>query len=773
MHALRRLTSCSVQALLAASVASLVAVPLLTGCSKNPDVAKREYVKSGDASMAKADYKTAVIQYRLAAQVDPQFGDAHYKLGQAYERLGDLPNAYKEFVRAADLLPQDAAVQKRAANYLLGAGQFSDAKTRAEHVLHDHPNDAEAQILVGNALAGLQDFDAAIQRLQDAERSDTVSPSAALSLGVVQQHRGDPAQAEEAFRKAVSIAPNAALPHLALANLYWSTGRPKDAEQELRTAIEREPKNRLANRAMMFVLITTGRGDAAEPYARTLAEATGNASSTAYAMAEYYLAVNQLTKAEPLLTQVAQGTSPEATAAKVRLAQVFMITRRTGDALRLVQEVLTAKPANAPARILKAQILLSDRQYAEAEAQLKTVLAADPHSVPATYWLAEAARAQGNLSDAARLLNETLQLQPSNAGVQLELAEIDLQTGHPDGAATVSYAVLKDRPTNLQATLLLAKALVAQGDVDGAEKHLRDAVSAGLTSPAILTTLGDIQRRKGNRSEAVRFYDQALTLNSAAIDPIRGLIAIDLETGHTDAALHRVDDVLAKWPKDGAALVLAATVYNATKRPDAAEHALKEAITVDPDSATAYAMLTALYVQQNRLTEALTDLDVAAGRAPQSAAGIDTMAGMVLEMQHRNQEAIGRYEKVLALNPRAAVAANNLAWLYAEGNGKLDVALQLSRTAKEILPNDPAVNDTLGWIYYKMQIYNLAIQAFEESARTDPKNYLFQYHLGLAYAKTGDNEKARKNLEMALKLNPNAAESSDARQVLKSLNPSS
>ena len=49
----------------------------------------------------------------------------------------------------------------------------------------------------------------------------------------------------------------------------------------------------------------------------------------------------------------------------------------------------------------------------------------------------------------------------------------------------------------------------------------------------------------------------------------------------------------------------------------------------------------------------------------------------------RSAEARGHFERAVQLNPRAAVAANNLAWDYANNGGNLDVALQLAQTAKK------------------------------------------------------------------------------------------
>jgi tetratricopeptide (TPR) repeat protein len=115
------------------------------------------------------------------------------------------------------------------------------------------------------------------------------------------------------------------------------------------------------------------------------------------------------------------------------------------------------------------------------------------------------------------------------------------------------------------------------------------------------------------------------------------------------------------------------------------------------------------------------------------------------------------------------VAANNLAWMTAETGGNLDVALQLAQTATRRLPDHPAVQDTLGWIYYKKGLATLAVPPFEKSIEKDPKDPVYYYHLGLAYARSGDSPKARQALQQALKMAPNFRGAADARQVLASL----
>jgi tetratricopeptide (TPR) repeat protein len=107
------------------------------------------------------------------------------------------------------------------------------------------------------------------------------------------------------------------------------------------------------------------------------------------------------------------------------------------------------------------------------------------------------------------------------------------------------------------------------------------------------------------------------------------------------------------------------------------------------------------------------------------------------------------YEKVLAINPRFAGAANNLAWVLSEHGGDKDKALALAQTAKELAPEDPQVSDTLGWILYRRGVHQRALALLKESAAKLPGNPQIQYHLGMVSAQLGDKEAARKALAIA------------------------
>ena len=115
--------------------------------------------------------------------------------------------------------------------------------------------------------------------------------------------------------------------------------------------------------------------------------------------------------------------------------------------------------------------------------------------------------------------------------------------------------------------------------------------------------------------------------------------------------------------------------------------------------------------------------------------------------------------------PTTAVASNNLAWLYANSGGNLDVALGLAQVAKKALPEQPEVNDTLGWVYYRKGLFPQAIRAFDQSIQKDPNNPHYLYHLGLAHSGNGDGNLARRSMLKALELNPKFDGADEARQV--------
>jgi tetratricopeptide (TPR) repeat protein len=107
--------------------------------------------------------------------------------------------------------------------------------------------------------------------------------------------------------------------------------------------------------------------------------------------------------------------------------------------------------------------------------------------------------------------------------------------------------------------------------------------------------------------------------------------------------------------------------------------------------------------------------------------------------------------------------------MLADQDKDMNEALNLARLAKESLPNDPNVMDTLGWVYYKKGLYDSAIAEFTDCLEKMPDNATVIYHLGMAYYQKGDLEKARMELKKALKLDKNFSGADQAKKILTEL----
>jgi tetratricopeptide (TPR) repeat protein len=133
------------------------------------------------------------------------------------------------------------------------------------------------------------------------------------------------------------------------------------------------------------------------------------------------------------------------------------------------------------------------------------------------------------------------------------------------------------------------------------------------------------------------------------------------------------------------------------------------------------------------------------------------------------QKAQELYQKALQVQPENPLAANNLAYLMLEHGGNVDVALSLAQVARSALPDLPATAGTLAWAYYQKGAFALAIGLLEDAIKKAPQNPTYHYHLGLAYQKSNNREKAKSHLEHALQINPNYPHASEIRKALSEL----
>jgi tetratricopeptide (TPR) repeat protein len=748
-------------------VASIgIALTLSAACGKaNPD----ELLAKGNEFSAKRMWTEAILQYRMAVQADPRRGDVRGKLADAYFANRETASALREAVVAADLLPSDAAAQVRAGNLLLLAGQFEDARGRAEKAVVADPKNVEAIVLMANAMAGLKDLDGASTEFQEAIALRPQSDDLYASAGLVQLARGDRKAAEATFRKAIEIAPNSAQARVSLAGFMWADDRLAEAEALLKEAIALDPKSLTANRAFGVFLTANKRGAEAEPYFKAIAEAVGT-DQARLALADFYLGQGRYDEAATLLQ--AGAAKPETfETATVRLAAIEARRNNAAGARVLIQSILERTPKFMPARLFDLRLRFAAGQFDDVLAAGATIVQDDPHSRHA----AEAHLLMGHVEttrdrhdDALEHYEQALGLSPRSPAVALALAQLHYRLGRPERVESYARQVLASEPKNPVARTLLVRARLARSDDSGAAAEIASLERDFPNSVAVMNLIAARHLAAGRVDVARALYTKVAAAAPDDLEALGALSSIDLNAKRFKEASGRIEQALRRMPHTSDLLVISAVTFARLGDTGRAEDLLKEAINKEPARLLAYSQLAELYARQNRLADARDHFREVVKRDPRSV-GANTMLGMVLHMQGDLKGAEEQYGRTLAIDSEAAVAANNLAWMLMESNRNLDQALQLAQTAIRKLPEDPHVNDTIGWIYYRKSMFSPAIRHLEASVARDPANPVAQYHLGMALYQNGDLEKAKKALERALATNTTFSGVEEAKKTLLDL----
>jgi putative PEP-CTERM system TPR-repeat lipoprotein len=741
----------------------LALVTLIAGCAFDAESRKQRYFESGNKYFAEGKYSHAAIEYQNALGIDATFGEARKQLALSHARIGDITRAREEYVRAADVLTQDVNLQLTAGAYLLSAGQAQEAAARADIALKLDPNNIQAHLLRGNALAGLRSFDEAIEAVEQAIRLDPSRGATLTHLGRLELAQGRQVEAEGALKKAVSLSPNAIETHLALGSFYWATNRPVEAEAAFRDALRLQPESIDANRAMAAMMLATGKGGEAESYLVRIADTTKNPGAVLM-LADYYIVSGQAKQAITRLESI--GAESRNTAFDERLARAYAVAGDRAKAKAILDETLTRDPASVSALLLKGQLLVDEGKRDDAFATIRAAATADPASADAQFALGKQYAERGDNAAAETAFREVLRINPRAAAAQVEIGRLELLAGDAKQAVRTAEEASRNQPGSLSARVMLVRGLLASRDLVRAEREIAVLRKAFPMASTVHTQAGTLALLRNDAPGARAAFERAGSLDPRALDALAGLVAVDIKAGDNRAATARLEERIKADPS-AEVFMLAGRTYWTIGNLASAEQSFKQAIEVNPSVLAPYSMLGRLYVEQRKLDQALAEFDALSKRQSKPVGAL-TMSGIILQAKGNLPEARRRFEDALSLDSRAGIAANNLAWLHAESGENLDEALQLAQTATAATPDTPAYMDTLGWVYYKKRLPQMAIPLFTRCVEKVPAHGPYSYHLGLALMQAGEVERAKTAFQTALKAGVGTTAAEDIRRILNS-----
>jgi tetratricopeptide (TPR) repeat protein len=779
----------------------LIAAFMLGACT-TPEKAKAQHVARGQALLKDKRFQEAVLEFRGALQIDEKLADAHLGLANAYEGLQRYQEAFEEMRQTVELDPNNLDVRVRLGNYyLVGAKQspaaLGEAERLAKQVLEKDPNHIEGHILMGSILFAQEKKQEALAELNRAVELNPQRVESYLSLARFYVQTNDIAGAEAIYQRAISISSGSAMAHYEYGKFLVGAQRLDQAEAEFQQAVQAEPQNREAQFILASFYLVNKQFDKAEAAYKSLAELDKDKPEGRSVLADFYSSVGRLDDAIAIYKEVLTK-SPDYNQAHYRLAEIMLTRSDLAGAKNEVEAVLKNDRNDRQALILRARIGMQAGQISDlklAIEDLREVLRQEPDSRAGLFFMAEASFRLGQIDQARAFATDLTHNYPDYLPAQLMEVQINLASGDPKGAiklaATLQDRLAKaapDRDTSPQMLAeLKAKTLIAHGS---AALQLRDTKTARAdflaahdiapSSADIDVDLAMVSLAEGKADEAIGFYNNALGIDGAHFNALRGLTNIYAAQKKTADAHARLDQAIAVQPKNASLHFLKGRIYGFELNAQAAEAEFRRALEIDGNYLAAYSALAALFVNTNQQQRAMEEYRRIVERQPDNPS-IYTLIGM-LEMGQENVDAaIDNFRKALSLDPNSTFAANNLAWLYAIHNkGNLDEAVRLAQSAVQANPEISNYVDTLGWVYYKKGLYDVAAEQLRKAVNVDETiarrnngtpSPTFHYHLGAALAAKGEKAAARREIENALRLSERTPfpEADEARKALATL----
>jgi tetratricopeptide (TPR) repeat protein len=769
------------------SYALLVLASLVGACADDPQKAKVKYLASGENYMQKGKYGDAAIQFKNALRFDPQFVNAHYQLAQAQLAQHDWQAADASLNTVIKLDPHRPDARLARGRLYLSARDFHNAQLDAEDILHGDPKSIAGLQLLGATYLGQLKPEQALPLFEQVTQLRPDDASAYVDLALVEislsnpsDNRNDYSDAAEAhLKKAISLNSKFVQAYANLSNLYQLNKQPSEAEQVLRQGISNVPDGRLLYLDLAAMFSSEGRGEDAAAVIDNLRKQDPESAETAQAIGDFYLAQKETDRA---IAEYRRGRTISAnnTAIEKRLLDVYLTTSQARPAADLDKKLMKDSPNDPVVRIDHGRLLTVQGDFSNAILYLQKIVTdgADPEPERARYYLAMAYWQDGDVTQARASLLDALQSARNSPNAQaasnlhttlVALARLSATQGNAKDAEVYSKELVDRFPADPDSRQLLWEALARQGELKSAEVEILKAKELSPNDPNIRVSLAQTYAAEKKWPDAQKEFVAAVQLGPHDTVVLGHYSDYLIDRGQLAQAIVLARQYVDAHPNDANGYMLLGALHDKSRDYASAQTEFERAITLDPAGNQGYIRLAAVFREQGKTDLAVADYQKALELQPKSAA-LATMIGNLYLDKGDLRTAQQYYARALDADPNFAVALANTAWVYAQEDQNLDLALGMAQKAKSLMPEVASITDTLGWVMYKRGNYQSAVPLLEECVQKSQDSAKFRLHLGLTLFMAGQKARAKQQLQAALHMNLDAIDAQKAHQALTEIN---
>ena len=451
------------------------------------------------------------------------------------------------------------------------------------------------------------------------------------------------------------------------------------AAERFELARDIAPFNLAAAGYLAEALVRGGNLEQAEVVLADLVEKDPSQLRARLALSRMYADRQDVSSAIAILRSTPEEQASDPTVTR-RLAFLLADARETDEAAQLVDDLLDQSPGDLELRRLAVRLESASGRYESAAETLQVYVRASPEDVSAAIELA----GYLEMLDRGKEAVDTLRLTQAAAATT------------SDGFRRLQFYLLD----------LLGR----RGDWSGVLAETQPLVEAAEPDWSVFPLHAEALANEVGIRSARRFLAKAAEANP------------DLQPA-TDAKLAEL--LLAEGRERQAREVLAGLT--------AAEGSLGPSLAAR------------VWSIRDRPDEALAPAAEAVKRSPDNP-GLRFQLASTLDQAQRWPEAEQELLAILESDPDYAPALNYLGYTWAERSddpAKLKRALEMTRQAVELNPDNGAYQDSLGWAYFRLGRYQEARPHLEQAAALISNDPVILEHLGDLYRALGETSRAR------------------------------
>lgn len=448
-------------------------------------------------------------------------------------------------------------------------------------------------------------------------------------------------------------------------------------------------------------------------------------------------------------------------------------TEVISEAERLAKEILDKDPNNIEGHILMGSVLFAQNQKDKAFAELNRAIELDPKRVESYLSLARFYVVTRETAKAEELYRKAVSIDYNSAVAHTEYGKFLVQNNRfPEAEAELKKAV-EVAPADRSARFILASYYFVNKQMDKAEEAYRALAELDKDKPEGPIVLADFYSATNRLDEAVKIYQDVLTKSPDFMQGRYRLGEILLVRGDTQGANAQIEEALKKDPHDRQALLLRARVRSLGGQPEdlkAAIEDLKDVLKQEPNSRAGLYFMAQMNFNLGAIDEARTfagDLErnypdylpaklmqVQINMVAGEKKTVITLASDLIDRLNKSAPDRETSPQLLAQLKEKTYLARGAAYL---GMGNAAAARLDFEAARQIIPNDPDVYNSLAFVSIAEKKTEEALGFFENALQIDNANFNALNGLINLYAATQELGKAHARLQQALDANPNKA----------------